>query len=235
MIFHKLYYIKEWHVGVRVQKTGKLVAFIAGTPVKLMVKERNVKAATINYLCVLKKLRSKRLAPILVREVTRRINLCNVWQAAYTAGIVIPRPVATTTYYHRALNTKKLIEADFSALPMGETMAAHLKKNRPPKIEDVVINGFPRDMQKKDIVAVYKLLKNYLEQFKLRPKYDQETVSHLLLPKNGIIYSYVVENPETNEITDFISFFRIPNQILEQNPYQHTSIDVSINKGLILI
>ena len=70
------------------------------------------------------------------------------------------------------MNTKKLIEAGFSALPMGETMAAHLKKNRAPKIEDVSINGFAREMAKKDIVAVNKLLKAYLEQFKLKPKYD---------------------------------------------------------------
>ena len=29
----------------------------------------------INFLCVHKKLRSKRLAPVLIREITRRVNL----------------------------------------------------------------------------------------------------------------------------------------------------------------
>lgn len=38
-------YIKDWHVGVRVTKTGKLYGFISGTPVKLGVKDKNVKMA----------------------------------------------------------------------------------------------------------------------------------------------------------------------------------------------
>lgn len=128
-----------------------MVAFVAGTPAKVKVNERNVKMATINYLCVNKKLRSKRLAPVLIKEVTRRVNLCNIWQAAYTAGVVIPRPVATTTYYHRALNVKKLIECGFSALSAGESMANHIKKHRVAKLEDINLSGFPREMAKKDV------------------------------------------------------------------------------------
>jgi glycylpeptide N-tetradecanoyltransferase len=81
----------------------------------------------VNYLCVLKKLRTKRLAPILIKEITRRINLTNVWQALYTAGVVIPRPVATAVYYHRSLNPKKLVEVGFSSLPTGVPMARYLK------------------------------------------------------------------------------------------------------------
>lgn len=64
----------------------------------------------INFLCVHKKLRSKRVAPVLIREITRRVNLTGIFQAVYTAGIVLPKPVSTCTYWHRSLNPKKLIE-----------------------------------------------------------------------------------------------------------------------------
>ena len=30
--------------------------------------------------------RAKRLAPVLIKEVTRRINATDIWQAVYTAG-----------------------------------------------------------------------------------------------------------------------------------------------------
>jgi glycylpeptide N-tetradecanoyltransferase len=50
--------------------------------------------AEINFLCILKKLRNKRLAPVLIKEVTRRIHLKNIFQAIYTAGNFLPRPVA---------------------------------------------------------------------------------------------------------------------------------------------
>ena len=72
-------YNKEWHVGVRVSKTKKLYGFISGTPVKLNINDHTVRSAEVNYLCVSKKLREKRLAPVLIKEVTRRINLSNVW------------------------------------------------------------------------------------------------------------------------------------------------------------
>lgn len=51
------------------------------------------KMTEINFLCVHKKLRSNRLAPVLIKEITRRVNIRNMWQAVYTAGIVIPTPV----------------------------------------------------------------------------------------------------------------------------------------------
>ena len=50
------------------------------------------------------------------QEITRRVNLHNIWQAAYTAGAVLPRPVSTTQYWHRSLNPKKLISVGFSRL-----------------------------------------------------------------------------------------------------------------------
>ena len=35
----------------------------------------------INFLCVHKRLRSKRLAPVLIREITRRVNCKGLFQA----------------------------------------------------------------------------------------------------------------------------------------------------------
>jgi len=60
-----------------------------------MLIERTFPAAEINFLCVHKKLRSKRLTPVLIKEVTRRVNLQNIWQAIYTAGVVLPTPFGT--------------------------------------------------------------------------------------------------------------------------------------------
>lgn len=37
----------------------------------------------------------------VLQEITRRVNLEDIWQAAYTAGVVLPKPVTTCRYYHR--------------------------------------------------------------------------------------------------------------------------------------
>ena len=58
--------------------------------------------------------RTKRLAPVLIKEITRRVNLRNRWQAAYTAGVVLPKPVSKCRYFHRSLNIKKLVEVSIN-------------------------------------------------------------------------------------------------------------------------
>lgn len=90
-------YYPEWMIGVRVKKNQKLVGFISGIPVHLhvelllilnqhittsnKVRENKIKMAEINFLCVHKKLRANRLSPVLIKEVTRRVHLKNMWQA----------------------------------------------------------------------------------------------------------------------------------------------------------
>jgi glycylpeptide N-tetradecanoyltransferase len=103
-------WLKDWHVGVRVAKSGRLIAFISAIPAEIKVFKKSLKVVEINFLCVHKKLRSKRLAPVLIREITRRVNLTGIFQAVYTAGVVLPKPVTTCRYWHRSLNPKKLID-----------------------------------------------------------------------------------------------------------------------------
>lgn len=59
-----------------------------------------------------------------MQEITRRVNITDIWQAAYTAGVVLPTPLATCRYWHRSLNPKKLIEVGFSKLGVGFSVLA---------------------------------------------------------------------------------------------------------------
>ena len=60
-----------------------------------------------------------------LQEITRRVNLRGIWQAAYTAGVVLPKPVATAQYWHRSLNPKKLISVGFSRLAVSLLSSRH--------------------------------------------------------------------------------------------------------------
>ena len=62
--------------------------------INIFVNYRKKHMVEINFLCVHKKLRSKRVAPVLIREITRRVHLRGMFQAVYTAGVVLPKPVA---------------------------------------------------------------------------------------------------------------------------------------------
>ena len=49
----------------------------------------------INFLCVHKKLRAKRLAPVLIREITRRVNITGIFQVRSSLGLELPTKVYT--------------------------------------------------------------------------------------------------------------------------------------------
>ena len=99
------------------------MGLITGIPVTTHVYDRSMRMAEINFLCVHKKLRAKRLAPVLIREVTRRVNRTDIWQATYTAGVKLPGNVGECRYYHRSINPQKLIEVGFSHLRNKVTMS----------------------------------------------------------------------------------------------------------------
>ena len=161
---------KEWHTGLRADKSNKLLAFITGIPAKVHVQEDEMMMAEINFLCIHKKLRSKRLAPVLIKEVTRRVNLVDIWQAVYTAGVVLPKPVARCRYWHRSLNPKKLVAVGFSRVGPRMTMTRTIRLYKLP--EQPLIEGL-RIMEERDCAAVCELLKTYLARFKLWIEFDE--------------------------------------------------------------
>jgi glycylpeptide N-tetradecanoyltransferase len=86
------------------------MAFISAIPVTIYVNKQRLTMAEVNFLCVHKHMRQMRVAPVLISEVTRRVNLYNIYQAIYTSGTVIPTPIVSAQYWHRNLNPKKLVE-----------------------------------------------------------------------------------------------------------------------------
>jgi len=162
----------DWHVGLRSSKTKKLLGFISGTPCKVKVNQNTVKMAEINFLCVNRKLRTKRMAPLLIKEVTRRVNLLGVWSAIYTSGETFPTPFTDANYFHRTLNPKKNIETGFSALQMNETMAKYIKKMKIDQMKDINLIGEPRLMTSKDLPQVYSLYKKEMEKMQVSFKFS---------------------------------------------------------------
>jgi glycylpeptide N-tetradecanoyltransferase len=214
------HWLRDWHVGVRVKATGKMVGFISGIPARLRLKEEVITVAEINFLCVHKQIRSKRLAPVLIKEVTRRVHLQNIWQAVYTAGVVLPRPISSCQYWHRSLNPQKLIAIGFSRIPH------HFEKFQRPMdatkrhfaLPDKPQHHGLREMKEADVPQVKELLTNYLKKFVFAPDFDEEDVRHWLLPRDGVVNAFVAE--KDGKISDLISFYTLPSTIIGNSKYQ---------------
>lgn len=172
----------------------------------------------INFLCVNSKYRTKRLAPVLIKEITRRVHLQNIWQAVYTAGVLLPKPISKCTYYHRNLNVQKLLDVKFTYLnPKLNISRAKIIYGLP---KNLTIDNV-REMKKSDVDQVHYLLNNYLKKFNVHAIFSKDEIKHWFTPLDKVVYSYVVENPETLEITDFFSFYSLPSSILQHHTH-HT-------------
>lgn len=186
---------RQYHVGVRASESRKLVAFISAVQVNLRVREKVITCSEVNFLCIHKKLRGKRLTPVLIKEIVRISNRNDIWQGLYTAGVVLPRPVSTCRYYHRSLNWQKLYECGFSPLPSGSKPAFQVRKYALP--ESTATKGL-REMKKEDLPASMDLLGRYLSRFDMAPEFALEEAEHWFLPthkptEEQVIWSYVVE------------------------------------------
>lgn len=204
-------WLPQWHCGVRVSSNKKLVGFISAIPAKIKIYDKVQQMVEINFLCVHKKLRSKRVAPVLIREITRRVNQQGIFQAVYTAGVVLPKPLATCRYWHRSLNPKKLVDVKFSHIGRNMTLQRTIKLYRLP--EETKSPGL-RILEEKDIPQCHKLLTEYLKQFKLSPVFTVDEFRHWFLPREGIIETYVVESVKGKGVTDFLSFYMLPSSIM---------------------
>lgn len=107
-------------------------------------------------------------------------------------------------------------------------MGVHTKLLKLPKTPS--IEGIRR-MEVKDCKKVQQLLSTYLESFNLHFKFTKDEVQHFFLPRDDVIYSYVVEGYDEESgqetVTDFISYYSLPSTIL--NSKKHKTLNAAFS------
>lgn len=213
-------YHNDWLVGLRTRGSWsgisprQLIGFISGVPATLRIIDQVVSVAEINFLCLHKKFRSYGLAPALIAEVTRRVKLHGGQHAIYTVGKSLPAPIAKCHYHHRLINIQKLLDVGFTRLPLRCSVTAMKHLYRLPEQTQTI--GL-RPMVLGDAERICKLLNTHLSKYALAPVFDCATIKHLIVPKEGIVESWVVARD--NRITDFFSFYYIPNSVTGNSKY----------------
>ncbi|XP_068439683.1 glycylpeptide N-tetradecanoyltransferase 2-like [Clinocottus analis] len=210
--------LSQWNCGVRVHTNNKLVGFIAALPADVRVYETERRMSQVKFLCVHKKLRLKRVTPVLIRELTRRVNQQGLHQAVYTAGIVLPTPLSSCRNWIRPLNPRKLTEVSYPGLRQNMNLQRALKFYRLPEVTKTP--GL-RPLTKEDVVGVHALLQENLRRFHLSSVLSLQEVEHWLLPRESVIDTYVVEG-DAGILTDVVSFYSVSSRVL--NHPVHTGL-----------
>lgn len=210
-------YIKDWNIIMKFK--NNIVGFISMIPSNVRIYGKDIISGRVNFLCVHKGLRNKKMAQILIKEITRRSNIKDCWQALYTSGTILPNPFANCTYYHRYIDVKKLVSTGFTFVK--NSMKSMLKLYQIPNKSSVKL----RPLMKEDISQVIDILTIYLSKFHLSQVFTKEEFEHWFITKENVVYSYVVE--DKGIITDFISFYTITTQIIGDDKYKELKVAYS--------
>jgi glycylpeptide N-tetradecanoyltransferase len=102
-------------------------------------------------------------------------------------------------------------------MPHGSTKQRQIVKNY--IASQTTLPGF-RLMEKKDLAQVHNLLDRYLKRFALAQEFTQEEVEHWLFhdpsipEKDQTVWGYVVEDPNSGKVTDFMTFYRLDSSVI---------------------
>jgi len=208
---------KECHVTVRSTANGSLLACAMGMLKTYTFQGQKVKVLEGNFLAVHTKVRSKRLAQVVLAELLRKKRLQGIQHGIYTSNHSHPTPFVTCHFMQRYLNGEKLVLSKFTRCPATMSLQDFDKKLRLPKRESVKIQGAVRPMLKKDVPAVYKLFKDQQSKYRMHHRLSQEEVLHYLLPRDDVVWTWVIENPVDgkNVVTDFFSMYRITQSCVD--------------------
>ncbi|XP_035469597.2 glycylpeptide N-tetradecanoyltransferase 1 isoform X2 [Scophthalmus maximus] len=146
------------------------------------------------------------------------------WQAHWHCGVrvdtnnklvgfiaAVPADVcAYETYWHRPLNPRKLMEVNYPGLRQNMNLQRALKFNRLPAVTKT--KGL-RPMTERDVAGTHSLLQTNGSKFQLRPVWSPQEVEHWLLPREGVIDTYVVEG-DGGALTDVVSFYSVSSRVL---------------------
>lgn len=182
------------NICINDKHTQKLIGLISLTPFTMKLNDKEAKAVQVNFLCVHKDYRNKKLVGYLVTEAKRITESKKRNQSIATIHNSIPGSILKATYWHRLINVAKLSKCGFYQTNQPKT-----------KMFEIRGRSYFRKMTPKDVPKVTEILKEYFKKFKIAPIVNESWVKHWLLPRDNVIYSYV--NDETD---DFVSFYSIP-------------------------
>ena len=174
----------DLYFGVRVCATNKLVGVTLSYPLCIAIGETRIKAICIYQKSHVKYMQN-RLPYMLIQESMRRVAPHGIQHACfgfYTEAIK-PLVIRSTWCYN-------FFDPSIT-LPLS-----------------IVTPGW-REMKLEDVPAVLELTNQYTSRFKIRQEFQNEKeFSHYFLNSTmpRFIFTYIVEDLSTGEITDMVSF-----------------------------
>lgn len=218
----------EYSLGICIdnpdnESNGRLVGYISGVVSDYVYSNTedgevfSRPMQSIVFLCLDKKYRNLKLAPLLIQEITRRSYKNGVFHAIYTSGTPLTPPIQIATYYHRILNPIKLARIGFCTKPktMSDKDFAFFYKL--PFLPTTLSPKF-RVCTEADIPALYDLYMEYSrKEYKFRQMYSKEQFAHVVTHRKDSVHTLVYTEKEGEQPDAFITYYIIDTAVLTKD------------------
>jgi glycylpeptide N-tetradecanoyltransferase len=194
---------RDWLVGIRQRDSGLLVGFICGLPMSACIGGAVVeKVMEIKNLYVHPAFRGKRLTPILISEVSRRVRQHNYCVALYTSSVTITRPLCKARFYQRPLNVVKLSAVRFKEVSRGQTLPRLQRRYG----ETAALPAGWKRMEERHVGRAWQLLHSHLAQFKVHQMLSEAEFRYWFVNAHHSVHAYVEEDAQQQEIVAFCAW-----------------------------
>ena len=195
------YWNSSKNLGLKFQRNRKIFGFVSVINRKLLYFNFYLPISEINFLCVKKILRKKKLVTILIKEISRRQNLIGYLEAIFTTGVSFGDFIAKTNFYHLYLRKKKLIKIGF--IP-----EKGMKKIFNIQLSDKYQGGIFGEMLFKKMCR--KLLKCELYTF-----FGLTECEYWFFTISGVLYRLTLYCQSNFNKIGFVTFFSLPTKFIK--------------------
>jgi len=170
-------------IGVSTKQSDKLVGIITFRPIIYRLDSQVIQSFYIDFFCVHKKLRNKRLGWVMMKECFRRIQKFNINSGiAFHTDIHMP--------FNNISNTSHLL-------------IKNLVEDKCDPTKDLNLIRFATQ---DDIPYMIEIYNSYEPSYRAIQNMNQHEFEHYFLPQNEFVHTYVLTN-SLGEIKDFVSFY----------------------------
>lgn len=176
---------------------GTMVGYVLAREHSLFLREKTYRIISVNFLCLSREHRSKNLAPLIIKEITRIANSNGIFQAIFTAEKDHGFSVLSARYYHYPLDGDILIRAGIidkreDAMPVPVCRA-----------DTKIVT---------DCESIMEIYKKMSEQYCIHEVFTPGTFQQTFEGKKGVLQT--VHNHVTG---DFASFYTITTNCIGRN------------------
>jgi len=204
-------------MGVVIEGTTRLIGTITGVYFNGSFYNKVKNMLDVDLFCIHPKLRSKGLAEVMIDELVRQMNLRDVFHGTFSGSRNIPNQVCDLQFFHRPINTEKLVDTGFLNIKDGNKESA-IKMFA---INDDIDDNF-REALEDDLESIYNILNKQLERYSVHFVFTKEQVKHLFF--NDCVDTYVYETDD--EVTEFISVYKIKYRVMNSNKEDNKFIHI---------